>query len=133
MSEYPVEIDLGRKDEFGPANPVSPPTGKKGKARVFYPTLYIEGVEGMPSLPKEGCMMVKFRRKRMSVDENMDGKETTGVTLEIRKLCLSDDMAEEGDDEMQSAMKKFAKDSGVTTEGDEKAGEDDEDADEDEE
>jgi len=113
-SAYSNEIDLGRKEpDLGEIKPASP-AGKKGKPRVFYPSLYIDNVEGIPSLPKEGRMLVEFRRKRMSVEENMDGKETAGVTLEIRKLCLPEDMAEEGDD-MASAMKDFAKGNGVDT------------------
>src|SRR5690348_1422977 len=128
MAEYPVEIDLGRKEPGMNAVDPKPNGGKKTKPRTFYPTLYIENIEGMPALPKEGCMMVKFRRKRMSVDEDMDGKETAGMTLEIRKLCLPEDMADEADD-MQSAMKQFAKGEGVDTgadESDDDEGDDDE-------
>lgn len=131
-ADFPVNIDLGRK-ETDMGGPLSPETvkGKKSKPRIFYPTLYIDGVEGMPSLPKEGCMMIKFRRKRMSVEENMDGKETGGVTLEIQSLCLPEDMGGDDGDDMASAMKRFAKDKGVAdateeVENDEES-EDDED------
>lgn len=127
---FPVHVDLGRKEpDMGLA--IAPaPSDKKGKfkPRVMYPTLYIDSAEGMPALPKEGCMLVEFRRKRMSVEENLDGKETSGVTLEIRALCLPDE-AEEGDD-MESAMKRFAKDSGVADAGEvenDEESEDDED------
>lgn len=123
-SNFPHEIDLGREEpDYGAPKPVE--TESPRKARKFYPTLYIDAIEGMPALPKEGCMMVKFRRKRMSVEENMDGKETAGMTLEIRKLCLPEDMAEEGED-MQDAMKKFAAGEGVDT-GREESEEEDED------
>jgi hypothetical protein len=122
--QFPHQIDLGRDEpDYGPAA-IPAETESPRKTRKFYPTLYIDAIEGMPALPKEGCMMVKFRRKRMSVEENMDGKETSGMTLEIRKLCLPEDMAEEGDD-MQDAMKKFAAGEGVDTESDADAAEED--------
>lgn len=127
---YPVEVDLGRKEPEMRDVAVSPsPSGKKPKTRIFYPTLYIDGVEGMPSLPKEGIALVHFRRKRMSVEENYDGKETSGVTLEIQKLCLPEEAGDDSDD-MESQMAKFAKGEGVNTG---RAEEDDEESDEDEE
>lgn len=132
--KYLVEIDLGRA-ESDMAMPASLSSGsaKKGKKRIYYPTLYIENVEGLPALPKEGCIMVKFRRKSMRVDENMDGKESAGMTLEIQKLCLPEDMIEDAGDDMESALKQFAKDAGhAEPDGDEEADaeSDDEDGDE---
>lgn len=101
---FPNEIDLGRKEPDGMAV-TAPSVGKKGKARIFYPTLYIDSVPGLDQLPKEGCMMVRFRRTRLSLEEGRDGKETAGATLEIRALCLP-----EGDGEtLEDAFAKLGK------------------------
>lgn len=131
MSEFTNEIDLGREDDLV-ATASSSSKNSKGQRRKFYPTLYIDGIKNMPSMPKEGCVMVKYRRKRMSVEESADGKETSGVTLEIRKLCLPEYMAEAREMDMENAMKDFAKNSGVDTgdaepDGDEAEDEDGED------
>lgn len=110
---FPVHVDLGREESStgNIANPVEDsPGGKKGKPRIYYPTLYIDSAD-LPFLPKEGCMLVEFRRKRMSVEEGSDGEDTTGVTLEIQRLCLPENM-DDGDD-METAMKKFANAAGV--------------------
>lgn len=132
---FPVHVDLGRKEDAMNMATERAPSGKKAKSRVYYPTLYIENVEGLPALPKEGCILVKFRRKSMRVEENMDGKETAGVTLEIQSLCLPEDMAGEDDGDMESAMKEFAKGNGVDTgpaepDDDDNGGESDDDGDE---
>lgn len=104
-SDFHSEIDLGREVNDGGAEMLRAPKG--GKKRKVYPVLYIENVEGLPMLPKEGCAMVKFRRTRMSVEENGNGDESGGVTLEIRRLCLSDDM--EDSEDLEGAMKKAFK------------------------
>jgi len=78
--------------------------GTNGKSRKIYPTLYIDAVPGLEDLPKEGCMMVKFRRTRMSIETPEDGDEKAGVTLEIRRLCLPEDMEGDGEKDLASVM-----------------------------
>lgn len=104
-SEFPVEIDLGReiKDMPMPAN-AEAQSGKRGKPRKFYPTLYIEAVPGLEDLPKEGCIMVKYRRTRLSVETPEDGDDKAGVTLEIHRICMPKDMEEEGRKDLASVM-----------------------------
>lgn len=105
--QYTVEVDLGREIEEMPIpEKANNSPKKKGNKRKFYPTLYIDAIEGMPALPKEGCMMVKFRRKSMRLEENSDGKETAGMTLEIRKMCLPENMDEEPSDTLADAFKE---------------------------
>lgn len=115
-SDYSHEIDLGRKEpDYSSLSPVTPEKPKK--MRTYYPTLYIEGVPGLEALPKEGCMMVKFSRKRLSLEEDREGEEKTGATLEIRSICLP-----EGDGEtLEDAFSKMAHDD------DEEEAEDEED------
>lgn len=104
---FPIHIDLGRK-ESGMAMPAMPAGAKKGKARTYYPTVYIDAIPGLEQLPKEGCMLVEFRRKRLSIEEGADGEDTAGVTLEIRALCLPEEMAEEAMDDLASALDRVA-------------------------
>lgn len=130
--DYPVEIDLGRTEsELGNASMPATPAGKKGKPRKFYPTLYIDSVPGMHALPKEGMMLVHYRRKSLRLEESGDGKDSTGATIEVRKICLPEGAADD-DADMKSAMKAFAKGEGVDT-GSEESDADEEDNDEDEE
>lgn len=124
---FPVRIDLGRKEgDAGMPVAVSENVarGTKRKPRTFYPTLYVDAVPGLEQLPKEGCILVKFRRKRLSVEENMDGEETTGATLEIQALCLPEDMGKEGET-LEDAFKKLGRGE-VAADNDQYAGDDDE-------
>jgi len=116
---FPITIELGKSMGDGMSSgPVdvmpSKKKGEKGKERKFYPTVYIDSMPGLEQLPKEGCMLVEFRRKRLSIEENSDGEDTTGVTLELRSICLPEGGGSEDDDEdssdmetaMRNAMKK---------------------------
>jgi hypothetical protein len=71
---------------------------------------------GLEQLPKEGCMLVEFRRKRLSIEEGADGEETAGVTLELRSICLPEDGGAmdgeddgEGSSDMETAMRNAMK------------------------
>ena len=120
-SAFPVKIDLGHKESADMAIPMSSEStkGKRGKPRTFYPTLYVDAVEGLEQLPKEGYMLVKFRRKSLRIDEDKDGKEKAGVTLEIRQLCLPEDMAGEGADDLDAVLSRYGKDAAKPEETDE--------------
>lgn len=102
---FPIHIELGRKE--GSSDMPSPAGSKKGKPRTYYPTVYIDAIPGLEYLPKEGCMLVEFRRKRLSLDETTDGEETMGATLEIRAICLPE--KDEGADTLEDAFKKLSK------------------------
>lgn len=120
-ASFPVKIDLGRKESRDMAIPMSAEStkGKRGKPRTFYPSLYVDAIEGLDQLPKDGYMLVKFRRKSLRIDEDMDGKEKAGVTLEIRQLCLPEDMAEEGADDLDAVLSRYGKAANDTEESDE--------------
>lgn len=103
---FPVHIDLGHK---APEMAV-PGDSKRSdtKERVYYPTLYIEGVKGLEQLPKEGCILIEFRRKRLSIEEREDEQETAGVTLEVRALCLPEDFPEQAEEDLETSFRRFA-------------------------
>src|SRR5688572_28978766 len=71
-------IKLGRKYDSSiccaPANP-----GEK-QPEVVYPSLYIEGVPGLDTLPEEGEMTVKYRI--CNRNENLKSDKTS-LTLDI--------------------------------------------------
>jgi hypothetical protein len=120
---FPVHIELGKKEsEIGGTEMPRPPGTKRGKSRKFYPTIYIDSTPGLEQLPKDGCMLVEFRRKRISIEENGDGDDAAGVTLEIHALCLPADMPAEA---AQSLADAFGNElPGKTENGDDEYGED---------
>ncbi len=106
---FPVHIELGKGPGDGINTPVdiAPRGTKKGKSRKYYPTVYIDNMPGLEALPKEGCMLVDFRRVRMNIDTPTDGEPTAGVTLELRRLCLAEEADDAGDyapDDLESAL-----------------------------
>lgn len=122
--EFPVQIDLGKMPDDGMLQPAVP-EGKKGKKKPYYPTLYISGVSGLDSLPRDGYALIEFRRKNISVNTPDDGEPNASIELEVRSISLKDG-EEESDDDLKSAMAKALKGQGVDTEGYEGEEEDDE-------
>lgn len=106
-ADYPDEIDLGRK-ETDMGMPATPTRGK-GKPRTVYPTLYIDGVPGLEKLPKEGCVMIRYARKSLRLDQNEKGDDTAGVTLEVQKICLPDDAEGADGETLGDAFAKVGK------------------------
>lgn len=103
---FPIHIELGEKaDDIE----ITPKGVKKGKKRVVYPTLYIANVDGLQNIPAEGCMLVDFKRRNLSVNENSNGETTASVELEIRTICLEEEEEDEDTDDMIDKMYKKAK------------------------
>ncbi len=117
--DFPIHIDLGKMPEEGMVAPASA-TGKKGKLKPYYPTLYISGIEGLGDLPKDGCALIEFHRNRATLDTPEDGKEGGSVELQIKTICLMEPGADD-DGDLASSIAKALKGQGVDT------GEDDED------
>ena len=121
-SDYPVSIDLGHKvpDYSGPE--VASPAGKKPtKTRMSYPSLYIDAGADLSKLQKDGWALIKYHRRSIKIGEGGsmgplgpgdEKKETASAELEIQEICLPDT----GGD-MKEEFAKFAKKSGVNTEG----------------
>ena len=79
--------------------------GKKDKPKKYYPTVYIDAIPGLEKLPKEGCMLVHYVRKRLTLEDGADGEEQAGVTLELKRICLDGDAEdEEGPRDLAEAM-----------------------------
>ena len=103
---FPVHIDLGKKMSEGQMGAIASNSSRSdSKSKLYYPTLYIEGVKGLEQLPEEGCILVEFKRTRLSI-EDRDGKPTTGATLEIHSLCLPEDFPEMAEDDLEGLLKR---------------------------
>lgn len=107
---YPVAIDLGTKQDSP-----TPIGGKKGKADKSYPTLYISGDADLSKIPASGYALIEFDRESISLRKSGAGKDTpsASVELKVKMLCLPE--GEAGD--LKDEFAKFAKKSGVDTEG----------------
>jgi len=109
---FPIHIDLGKK-ESAMGMPMAIPSeksgGKKPKSQTYFPSVYIDAMPGLEQLPKEGCMLVEFRRKRLTIEENGAGEDTAGVTLELRRICLADDSAEDAAQDLDAALSQYGK------------------------
>ena len=102
---FPVHIDLGHKVGDTSMPMVVGMKSKGAKPRMYYPRVYIDSLPGLEQLPKEGCMLVEFVRTKLSVNTPTEGKETTGVELELRALCLPEDMEEDLAETLSDAFK----------------------------
>ena len=131
---FPIHIDLGRKAD-GMNMPMAVEggegKGKKGRPKKYYPSVYIDGIEGLEKIPKDCCALVHLRRKRLSLEEDSDGEETAGVTLELRRICLAEDDENTVEDELARAFGDGPKESGETETEDESEEYEDESEDED--
>lgn len=103
---FPIHIELGRESDD---IEITPKGVKKGKKRTIYPTVYIADVDGLQNIPVEGCMLVDFKRRNLSVNENDKGDTTASIELEIRTICLEEEEEDEDTDDMIDKMYKKAK------------------------
>ena len=118
-SEFPNEIDLGKKpNETGPM--VMPDKG--GKNRKYYPTLYLSDIPGLEGLPEEGEAIIYFHRRGLTIrkpaaDEAKKGRKTeVSVDLEIRRICLKDTEEDSNESEDKGDMiDQLAAKAGVDT------------------
>lgn len=102
---FPVHIDLGQRLPDGPGMGIASKSSRsQAKSKLYYPSLHIEGVKGLEQLPEEGCILIEFKRMRLSIEER-DGKPTTGATLEIHSLCLPSDFPEMAEDDLERRMR----------------------------
>jgi len=105
---FPIHIELGSKrpDMFGVSNMKS---NKEDKPKKVYPRLFLSNVEGLEKLPEEGCMLVDFKIKNMSVSKNDEDEPNTTVELEIHTICLQDDESDDPDDIIDEMTAKVMK------------------------
>lgn len=100
---FPVHIELGHEAE---GIEMSSKGIKKGKKRTIYPSLYIGGVDGIDEIPEEGCMLVHFKRRNLTVNKNDKGESNASVDLEIHTICLEEESDEDHDDIIDKMYKK---------------------------
>lgn len=97
-AQFPISIDLGKTMDD---SQIAMPAGKKSdKGKKYFPTLYIDGVEGLSKLPDEGCALIKFKVRRDSTDRD-SGKSS--CELEVQSLCLPKDAADDPGDETDNS------------------------------
>ena len=116
-AEFPVHIELGTEPGKG-NSPMAMPENPKKK---YYPTLYISGVKGLDQIPEEGCALIDFKRRSITVSDR-EGEKSGSVELEICTLCLQpeDEKSEDGGehDAMNDMVDSLAQKAGVNTEED---------------
>lgn len=100
---FPIHIELGRTMGV----PVPDEATSKPSKEKFYPTIFVSDVEGLEQLPKEGCILIDYKRRSLSVREE-NGKVTASVELEIRTMCLPEEYGEEDADEVVESLTKKA-------------------------
>lgn len=108
--DFPVSIDL----EITPPEPIdiAMVSGKKGKSKPMYPSLYISGVKNIESLPREGYALIHFKRRSLTMGER-EGEECCSADLEIHEIRLPEKGSEEEMGDMEDAMKSLAKERGL--------------------
>ena len=115
---FPIHIELGREmsnvDMFSPSK-----TKAKGKKKMVYPSLFISDIEGLEEIPDEGCMLVHFKRRGMSINKDDKNKTTASVELQIKTICLQDEEDEDTDDMIDKMFKKSQKHVGYRDEDEE--------------
>jgi hypothetical protein len=87
---FPIHVDLGKKmNETQPAMPMDAVKGTPEKKK-YYPTVYISDIPGLEDLPEEGCILVDYKRRSITINKR-DGEATCSVELELRTICMPDD------------------------------------------
>jgi len=76
-----MSIDLGKVSD-GPLCPPSTVSSQQ-KTTMFYPSLYLENIENLPSIPESGSMLVRFKRRSISATKRDDGESSVTVTIDV--------------------------------------------------
>jgi hypothetical protein len=124
MNEFTNEIDLGKSPEK-----TSPEAPKKDSR--YFPTIYLDGVD-LSSAPKSGQALITYKIKRVTISTG-EANEDTSADLEILKIAFPGGAVEEEDEDLGGALKKLAKEKGITDDGDGDLADDIEDEDEEDE
>ena len=102
--EFPIHVELGKK-----FNDSLPGMLMKNSKKEHYPTLYIGDVEGLENLPEEGCILVDFKRRSLSIHKREGKNPTCSVELEIRTICMPEEYEENAEDLVDELVKKAYK------------------------
>lgn len=115
-----MNIDLGKKcDDL--ACP-TPPASSKSESKVYYPSLYLEGVADLKDIPESGEITIRYRRAALTVADR-DGKKRVSTELEVRAITgingdsgSDDKSAADALDEIREALEGADDDEGDETE-----------------
>lgn len=103
---FPIHLEMGKEM---PDMEMSDEMDEKPKKKKFYPVVFISDIPGLEHLPEEGCVLMDYKRRSLTVREQ-DGETQASVELEIRTLCLPEEYGEEdADDVVESLTKKAFK------------------------
>lgn len=102
--EFPIHIDLGKEQSDMAVPMESTKDGEKKKK--YYPSLYLSDIKGLDGLPKDGCALIEFHRRNVSIGDNGESAD-----LEIRAICLME--PESDGEDLKDSFAKFAASKGV--------------------
>ena len=117
-SEFPNEIDLGKKSSMSGMEPASP--SKPDKNKKYYPTLYLSDIPGLEDLPECGEALICFNRRGLTIRKPASGESKDGAKcsvsteLEICKICLPEPEGDESDDK-GDMIDELAEKAGINT------------------
>lgn len=93
---FPIHIELGKNlDDTVPQAVVE----TKPEKKKYYPTVYIDNIPGLEKLPEEGCILIDYKRRSMTINKRKGKKPTCSVELEIHTICMPEDYEETDDAE----------------------------------
>lgn len=112
---FPIHVELGKRV----TETAMPETVSNVSSKKYYPTLFINEIDGLEGLPKEGCILLDYKLRSKTVRQS-EGKTTCSVELECRTICMPDDYEGDMEDIVESMVKKaYAKHEASETEEEE--------------
>src|SRR6185437_2488537 len=99
-------IDLGKKWPRGcpePATKIAEPED------VNYPSVYIEGVDGLSDLPEQGTITFRFKRTSKTDRVDRDGDKSTSVSLDLLEVVDATKEDAKKVDDREDQLDKLAK------------------------
>ncbi len=88
-------IDLGKKMDSSCCSPAS--EGKKGESKLYYPSLYISGVEGLDLSTGEITFTAKGKVVSVSRRETEEDGEKYSCEIEVHSISAPGAKPEKGD------------------------------------
>lgn len=76
-----VNIDLGQKYH----SPCACKDAEMEEKEVYYPTLHVTSEDEL-ELPREGEMVIRFRKVASEMSEDKEGKKRYSCTIEVQKI-----------------------------------------------
>lgn len=104
LKDFNETIDLGREEDISMCCE-SPKKGKK-KTRMYYPSLYINNVDGIKDLPKGGYALIKYKRTNLNLSlnlserENEEGEDEERMSADLEIQAISFPKESKKKDEM---------------------------------